>query len=137
MDYLSDNEWVQTAGRAWSDRNFDATRTLYQKAAYGFQEMPPEQVDALRSEVADFTSEDPVYAAILNSVRRELAARPGIMQADIGKQLDAVAEGGSTRELFNYVMYFADFCGAIVHMKAGRSYKLYLPDAPLAELFRE
>lgn len=137
MDLLQDNEWVQVARRAWSNRDFDAARRLYQKAAYGFQEMEPEQVDALRSEVTDFTSEDPVYGAVLNTVRGELAARPGIVQSEIGKVLQQVDAGGDTHELFNYVMYFADFCGAIVRVKAGRSYKLYLPDAPLAELFRE
>lgn len=127
-DYLRDNEWAVMGRKTHAAGDINAARTCYQKAAYGFRDMTSEQVDQLRQEVAGFVHDDPVYDAIVNNIRAELVERPGLLQSDIGKLLDPVAEGGNTRELFNYALYFAEVVGDLVRVKSGRSYKLYLPD---------
>lgn len=105
--------------------NIDDARLYYQKAAYGYRNMPPEAVEALKREVAEFTSEDPRFQAAWQLVRGILDANPGMLQSDLGKQT------GDNREWFNYVMYYADASGLLVRVKAGRSYRLFLPGQPI------
>lgn len=120
-DYLGDDEWVVMARQAHAAGDINTARTYYQKAAYGFRDMEPAQVDQLRQEVAGFVHDDPIYGAVLQNLRTDLTERPGMLQSEIGKHM------GDDRELFNYALYFAEVCGDLVRVKSGRSYKLYLP----------
>lgn len=117
--------WVMAARRARSLGDIDAARMAYQKAAYGFKQLRPDQNQALKAEIAGFVKEDPRYLAGLALVLEQVRRSPGVMQSALGKA------AGSNREALNYVLYFADLAGDIVRIKKGSSYQLFAPESNL------
>lgn len=115
-------EFVRLARRADKRGDVDDARILYQKAAYGFGSLDPEQIDALRAEVADFALRDPLYRKGVDLIRDYLIVHPGTLQSELGRQT------GANREVFSYLAYYAEANGEIKRVRQGRSYRLYLPE---------
>lgn len=113
--------WMMEARKAFDAGDIDRARMCYQKAAYGFAQLTPEQNEGLKREIASFADHDPRYQAGLALVRQMVRANPGMLQSELGKS------AGPNREALNYVLYYADQLGDIVRVKSGRSYRLYLP----------
>lgn len=118
-------EFVRLARRADKRGDIDDARILYQKAAYGFGSLEPEQIDALRAEVAAFALRDPLYRKGVDLIRDYVAVHPGALQSELGRQT------GANREVFNYLVYYAEANGEIKRVRQGRSYRLYLPEQDL------
>lgn len=112
---------VIAARRAAAAGHIDQARSLYQQAAYDKAQLSPQENDALKAEVSALVMHDPLYLDGLALIRDVLNSSPGMLQADLGKA------AGENREALNYVLYYAAERGEVVRVKAGRSYKLYLP----------
>lgn len=117
---------VGSARAAREAGDIDAARAHYQRAAYGFNQLSPEQNEALKQEIAGLTRSDPFYLDGLELMRQQLANTPGVLQADLTRGLEPRAI-----EAARYVLYYADQLGDIVRVKSGRSYRLYLPGQPI------
>lgn len=117
--------WVSKARRARASVDIATARMCYQKAAYGFAQLTPDQIEQLKQEVAGFVRTDPLYAEGFAAVRTAVTATPGLLQSDLGKA------AGENRDALNYVLYYAAVTGDLVRIKAGRSYQLYLPGQPI------
>lgn len=117
--------WMMEARKAFDAGDIDRARMCYQKAAYGFAQLTPEQNEELKREIASFVDHDPRYQAGLALVRAAVKTSPGTLQSDLGKA------AGDNREALNYVLYYAATLGEIIRVKSGRSYRLYLPGQPI------
>lgn len=118
--------YIGTARAAREAGDIPAARAHYQRAAYGFSQLSEAQIEALKQEIASLARADPLYLETLPLLREQLLAAPGLLQADLTRQM-----GGPTTEALRYVLYYADQIGDIVRVKSGRSYRLYLPGQPV------
>ncbi len=105
----------------------DASRQVLQKVAYEITRprYPEEQKLWFRKNMAQFVRLDPVYQKTVGRVREAIRRNPGMIQSEIYKE-----RSEAEKEAARYVLYFAHELGDIRREKAGRSYKLYLPEGP-------
>ncbi|MBZ0330857.1 hypothetical protein KZO25_11080 [Halomonas sp. ANAO-440] len=103
----------------------DASRETLQKVAYEITRPshPEEQQQWFRECMTQFVRLDPMYQKTIGRVRDMVRQRPGVVQSEIYKERTE-----PEMEVARYVLYFAHELGDIRREKAGRSYKLYLPD---------
>lgn len=88
--------------------------------------VPQADKDAFKRLMTEFARRDPAYHATMQIVRPRVEAQPGLMQSDLTKGLPP-----EQQEALRYVLYFAAELGALIRVKKGRSYQLYLPDQAL------
>lgn len=118
---------VTAARRACQLGDLGTARMCYQKAAYGFSQLTEAQNRTLKAEIALFAMSDGLYVEGMELVRERLLSTPGLLQSELGKSV------GDAREALNYVLYYADLLGAVIRVKSGRSYRLYLPGQDMPE----
>jgi hypothetical protein len=127
---------VQPAGREpevyVEVRNY-MDRALWDQARFALQKISYTMVGAgvtaeekarFTEFMTEFARRDPLFIEALPLIRREVSARPGMMQSDLTgllKHDPAKVEG------LRYVLYFAEQTGDLIRVKKGRSYELYLP----------
>ena len=116
---------------AWHKGDYGFARDWLQKLAYRLKsEKAPEVVHAKFKELmAEFTRDDPVYAEVMREALPMIAARPGIVQSQLSKQLPQF-----NAEHFRYALYYAEVIGDVIRQKKGRSYALTLPPVTLQAL---
>jgi hypothetical protein len=117
------------ATSCWKRGDFDSAR----KAFFAFVEFVNQQNvntgGALESEHREakdlysrFAAEDPLYHRLLAEGIRVIAAKPGLLQAELYGLMQA-----ASRDDLAYVLYFAAEHGRIVRAKKGRTYQLFVP----------
>lgn len=114
-----------------AEQGWDVARLALQKAAYRMvrPEVPQDQKNWFREFMAEFVQRDPVYQGTIDRVREAVAQNPGMVQSEIYR-----GRAEEEKEAARYVLYFAHELGDIRREKAGRSYRLYLPEGGRAAL---
>lgn len=124
--------WIDSARQASQSGAVDDARACYQKAAYGFNRLSADEREELKQEVAQFAQADPVYVDNLAALRGVIQDNPGVLQSELIKGCirgsGGYADEATVREVFGYVLYYAEVLGDLVRVRSGRSYKLYLPE---------